>query len=223
MKIFPLFKNLFRFLKHTFLILMGILLIYFLSAVLLSFLKTHPPKLNCIPNNEIFITTNGVHLDIIVPVEKLDYYFKEKLGVLPHTKYISFGWGDKDFYINTPEWKDLTFKTAFKALFLKSETAMHVAFYTNTHRSWKILSLCESQLVTLNKYIENSFRETENGKLQKSAFPGYFENDLFYDAKGSFSLFNTCNIWVNRGLKKADVKTSVWSPFDLGVLYHLPE
>jgi len=21
--------------------------------------------------------------------------------------YVSFGWGDREFYINTPEWKDL--------------------------------------------------------------------------------------------------------------------
>jgi len=40
---------------------------------------------------------------------------------------------------------------------------------------------------------------------------------------GSFSLFNTCNVWVNKALKVTGIETSVWSPFDFGVLHHLPE
>jgi len=158
-----------------------------------------------------------------LPVKNIDTEFLKMLEILPQTKYVAFGWGDKQFYINTPEWKDLTIKTAFKALFLKSETAMHVTCYRNSFARWRKIKLCSSQLDSLNGYIEKSFQKNTNGSLQKIAVSGYNETDAFYAAKGSFSLFKTCNIWVNKALKVSGVETSVWSPFDLGVLYHLPE
>ncbi len=223
MKILFSFRKILSFLKYAIVFIMSIVLGYFISAVLFSVLKTHPPKINCPTEDQIFITTNGVHLDIILPVENIDPLFSEKLEILPNTKYVAFGWGDKQFYINTPEWKDLTFKTAFNALFLKSETAMHVTFYRNSYSTWRKLQLCSSQIDTLNIYIENSFQKDEKGSLQKIAVPGYYKTDTFYEANGSFSFFKTCNIWVNKALKETGVETSVWSPFDLGVLWHLRE
>jgi uncharacterized protein (TIGR02117 family) len=216
-------KRIFKLLKQFFIFLISSVIVYFVAALIFSVLKTHPPKTDCLAENEIFITTNGVHLDIVLPIKDINPEFLNQLEILPGTKYVSFGWGDKEFYINTPEWKDLTFKTAFKALFLKSETAMHFTCYSNAWRSWKTVKLCNLQLDVLNSYIENSFTKNDKGGLQKIAVAGYYESDAFYEAKGSFSLFKTCNVWVNKALKVAGVETSVWSPFDFGVLYHLPE
>jgi len=39
--------------------------------------------------------------------------------------------------------------------------------------------------------------------------------------KGSFSCFKTCNTWTNQTLKKAEIKTAIWTPFDSGILKHL--
>jgi uncharacterized protein (TIGR02117 family) len=218
-----IFKLIFNLLKPVFTFLFSAVILYFVAALVLSFMKTHPPKQDCLTDKEIYITTNGVHLDIVLPVENIEPEFLSQLEILPQTKYVSFGWGDREFYINTPEWKDLTFKTAFNALFLKSETAMHVTCYRGIGPDWKPVQLCDSQIEALNQYIMASFAKTQNGKLQRIAVPGYSENDAFYDAKGSFSLFKTCNVWVNKGLKETGVPTSVWSPFDFGILYHLPE
>lgn len=164
-----------------------------------------------------------MHLDIVMPLENIEPEFLCRLEILPGTKYVSFGWGDKEFYINTPEWKDLTFKTAFKALFLKSETAMHVTCYSTRYSSWRDIKICSSQLDLLNRYIEKSFSKNENGSFKKLTVPGYYENDFFFEAIGSFSLFKTCNVWVNNALKETGVPTSVWSPFDFGVLHHLQD
>ena len=199
------------------------IVVYFIFAVLFSFLKTIPPKQNCTATNEIFITSNGVHLDIILPVENVNPRFLEKLDILPGTKFVSFGWGDKEFYINTPEWSDLTFTTAFKVLFVKSKTAMHVICYENSYQSWKHLNLCDVQIDSLNRFIENSFKKTENGNVVKLDVKGYYNYDSFFAAKGSFSIFQTCNVWVNNALKEIGVKTSIWSPFDFGVLHHVPD
>lgn len=218
-----LLKRIFKLLKRILLFAFTLVAIYLLSALILSLAKTHPPKLDCFKENVIFFTSNGIHLDIVLPVENIETGFLKKLEILPGTKYVSFGWGDRRFYLNTPEWKDLTCKTALNALFLKSETAMHVTCYSQKYDSWEKLNLCSSQLDILVQYIENSFQKNENDSLQKIDAQGYYNNDAFYEAKGSFTLFRTCNIWVNRAQKETGIKTSVWSPFDFGILYHLPE
>ncbi|MBT3383067.1 MAG: DUF2459 domain-containing protein [Prolixibacteraceae bacterium] len=212
-----------KLLKKLLIFIIFVVAFYFVSALVFSLLKTHPSEFSCTVKKQIFITTNGVHLDIVLPVENIQPEFLEKLEVLKGTKYVSFGWGDKEFYINTPEWSDLTLPTAFKALFLKSETAMHVTCCRNSNQSWNKLFLCESQIDLLNKYIENSFLKTGNGKLIKLNVDGYNNYDSFFEAKGNFSFYKTCNIWVNQALKEIEVKTSVWSPFDFGILYHLQE
>lgn len=219
----PILQRALKLLKMTGIFISALIVTYFISAIILSVLKTHPPKLGCPFEHEIFISTNGVHLDIILPIEYIDTEFLKKLEVIHQAKYIAFGWGDKQFYLNTPEWTDLTFKTAFKALFLKSESAMHVTCYRNSYSSWRKIKLCSSQLDALTRYIENSFQKDQSGGFQKIEFPGYYYTDIFYEANESFTLFRTCNVWVNKALKVSGVETSVWSPFDLGVLYHLPE
>lgn len=214
-------KTTLQLLKKSLLAILIIIAGYIFTAFLFSFLPTHPPRHNCSPEFDIYISTNGVHLDIILPVENLDPQIVKKLDKLPETLFIAFGWGDKEFYIKTPEWSDLTFPVAFRALFLKSETAMHVTYLPWALSEWKKIRLCSWQLDKLNRYIENSFQKNENGNFVQMDFEGYSRFDSFYNAKESFSLFTTCNVWVNVALKEIEVKTSVWSPFDFGVLFHI--
>ncbi|MGC9354073.1 MAG: DUF2459 domain-containing protein [Mariniphaga sp.] len=214
-------KTSLKFLKNSLLSIVAGIVFYLACALFFSLLPTHPPKQTCLPGNEIFIASNGVHLDIIFPVENIEPQLLQSLDVLPGTLFIGFGWGDKEFYIKTPEWSDLTLPVAFKALFLKSKTAMHVTFYPYSFQSWKKLLLCSEQLKKLNRYVFNSFKKDNQGNLLKMDFGGYTMYDDFYNATGSFSIFHTCNVWVNVALKEIEVKTSVWSPFDFGILYHL--
>jgi uncharacterized protein (TIGR02117 family) len=211
------------FVKNILLIILTAAIVYFITAFFLSYLPAVPKNVNCTPDKTIYITSNGVHLDIVLPVSNIEAKLTEQLEVSPDIRFIAFGWGDKNFYAKTPEWSDLTVPVAFKALFLKSETAMHVTLYRQTYEHWREVKLCIHQLDSLNNYIENSFEKTETGKLQKTDFSGYSNSDSFYEAKGSFTLFKTCNVWTNNALKQTGIKTSVWSPFDFGVLYHLAE
>lgn len=212
-----------RALKYLVTLLIAGTVAYFLAALFLSYLPVIPKDRNCDPNKTIYITSNGVHLDIVLPVSNINKQFISKLEIPEGTQFVSFGWGDKNFYAKTPEWSDLTIPVAFKALFLKSESAMHVTLYRRSYSHWRTVKICDQQLDSLNAYIENSFEKTTDGAIQKSEFPGYTSSDHFYEAKRYFTLFRTCNVWTNNALKEIEVKTSVWSPFDFGVLYHLPE
>lgn len=195
--------------------------IYFFLSIILSFSPVTTPLPDCVPEKEIYISTNGIHADIIIPAHELDSDFLLQIQPLPATQFIAFGYGDKNFYIKTPEWKDLTFSVAFRALFLKSETSMHVTYYQWKARNWKSVKLCHQQLRTLIVYIESTFRYDQQGQLLKMEFEGYNKYDRFFEAEGNFSLFTTCNTWVNAGFKESEIRTAVWTPFDLGVLYHI--
>ncbi len=214
-------KRFFIYLKRTVWILFAFIAGYFFIAAILSFISTKTQKLDCVKTEQIFISSNGIHLDIVVPVKYLKKSFMDNLQVQDGVRYISFGWGDKEFYINTPTWGDLTFSTAFKALFLKSETAMHIVFYKTSYVQWKKIDLCEIQLENLSSFIESTFQKDKKKKFIKIGVSGYTKNDYFFEAHGSFSFYKTCNVWVNEALKKANIETSIWSPFVYGILYHI--
>jgi len=194
---------------------------YFLIALLLSIISTTPEKLDCEKDKQIFVSTNGVHLDIIIPKEYLQSEIETALETVRYVNYVSFGWGDKGFYLETPTWGDLKFSTAVKAMFLNSESAMHVTNYRRSYDDWERIMVCEEQLELIKSYIMDSFARDGSGKIIEIEDSGYTSYDTFYEATGSYSFISTCNSWVNRGLKKAKIKTSIWSPFDKGILYQI--
>lgn len=213
--------KIFRPVKFFLYSLVFLVILYFSLALLFSYLPTHPPDHDCTPGSTVYIASNGIHIDFIFPVNDRDSAFIPIPENLSTVRFVSYGWGDKNFYIKTPEWSDLTFLVAFKALFLKSEAAMHITFYQNFQPGWKEINLCDWQMNELNRYIENSFEKDKHGNPIKMKFEGYSRYDVFYEAKGSFSLIQTCNEWINKALKEIEIKTSVWSPFDFGVMYHI--
>lgn len=167
----------------------------------------------------IYFNTNGIHLDIIIPKNDIDSLLLKGINSGPDDKYLSFGWGDKDFYLNTREWKDLTFKTAFKALFLNSKTLLHVTRYRTKYVEWKEIKISAGELQKLNHYILQTFKTKKDGMKIILKNKGYSNNDDFYESKGSYSVFKTCNTWVNAGFKESGLKACLWTPFDFGLLH----
>ncbi|MEN0045609.1 MAG: DUF2459 domain-containing protein [Bacteroidota bacterium] len=210
-------RKIFRSIGKILLSLLGLILLYFLLALLLSHIPTNTQKLNCETKYQLYASTNGIHADLILPIEQLSPVFREQLNVKPTTAYIGFGWGDKKFYLETPTWSDLKFSTAMQAMFWKSETAMHITYYTRASRNWKSLEICKNQNEDLNQFIIDSFEQQEDESFIWTS-EGYGHYDEFYEANGSYSCLKTCNVWVNQALKQAEVKTPVWSPFDKGIL-----
>ena len=48
----------------------------------------------------------------------------------------------------------------------------------------------------------------------------YGNNDAFYEAKGSYSLFFTCNTWAANALKTAKKEAPLWTATQQGIFYH---
>lgn len=169
-------------------------------------------------NTYIYIKTNGVHLDLILPKDLISKPLLKGLYYKPTENYLAFGWGDENFYINTPTWDDLTVSNAFQALFLESSSLMHVTRYSQPKPNWIKIPVSTNQLQKINTYILNSFKTDTNQNKLLLKDKGYTSSDDFYKAKGSYSFYSTCNSWVNRGLKQSGLKACYWTPFDFGVL-----
>ena len=191
---------------------------YLIISLILTFIPVDGKKEVGERNKEIYISTNGVHLNIIIPKNQLDSKLLDGLKYFKDDKYFSFGWGDKDFYLNTPNWSDLTFKNAYHALFIKSSTLIHLTRYSTIGRDWVKIKVSQNQLNEINQYIYKTFYfDSLNNKILLNN-KGYSYNDDFYEALGSYSCFKTSNSWVNSGLKESDIKACLWTPFDFGLI-----
>ncbi len=209
-------KKVIRIFSLTIVILLLIPITYSIISLGLTYNIISPKE---VLNKEkvIYLNSNGIHLDIIIPTESIECYLTKNLSITSKEQYISFGWGDKNFYLNTKTWNDLKFSNVCTALFLKSETLMHVTKHSATDPNWVIVPLSEKQLKLLNTYIYNSFNVNVTGK--KTILPtSYGLHDNFYLANGSYSCLKTCNTWVNNAFRYAGLKSCLWTPYDFGVL-----
>jgi uncharacterized protein (TIGR02117 family) len=214
-------KIFWRSTKWISLTLLGAIMLYALLALILSWWSTNPPVHNCLADKKVYITSTGIHLDVVIPAEELPEGLLHVSYEDNSLRYAAFGWGERNFYLETPTWADLTLSNGAQALLVNSEPIMHITRYATLGNEWKEVKLCEEALQKLFAYIEDSFRKTEYGQWTAIAAAGYTEHDFFYEANGQYNAITTCNTWLNNALKAAEVKTSRWSPMTYGILYHL--
>ncbi|CAN5844079.1 TIGR02117 family protein [soil metagenome] len=223
-------KIYFRYFCFAILGFFGLLMLYFLMAFILGVTPVNrgfrPPTEGGI---NIFVASNGVHTDIIVPVRTP---FQDWSELIPYghfagidtATYIALGWGDKGFYIHTPTWDDLTVTTALRSLFWPTAAAMHTEYFRGEPRlyQWKEqLVITEEQYQRFVAYAKKYFQEGPNGNFILIEGAGYQDTDNFYEAHGRYHVYNTSNNWSNRALKKMGVRAAVWAPFDRAIRYQV--
>ncbi|MBB4805838.1 uncharacterized protein (TIGR02117 family) [Chryseobacterium defluvii] len=222
-------KMILMYLLKTLGIIVGIVAVYALLGYLLPFIEVSAKDDGEKKEVPIYIYTNGVHTDIVMPVKNdlQDWSgripFSNTLSKRTDYQYIGVGWGDKGFYLDTPTWADLKFSTAFKAAFWLSESAMHCTYYEKMKEGsdCKVIMISKKQYKDLVTFVENKFDRDQNGDFILIPTDAvYSDNDAFYDAKGTYSFLYTCNTWANDALKAAGQKAAFWTPSDFGIFQH---
>ena len=179
---------------------------------------------------DIFLSTNGMHTDFILPTRNKLFDWSTIIDSQPYEKdlhsypYLGVGWGDPGFYLELESWDKLSVKIAAKAMLMPTSTIMHIIGYEDLPQDTltvEKITISHSQYLHLCSYIYNDFTLNDNQKINLIPGVGYSNNDNFYHANGVYHAFHTCNYWVNKGLKKIGVRTSLWSPFDRGIFYQL--
>lgn len=192
---------------------------YIIVSVLLSMITVANDSPNAVKNNTIYLRTNGAHLDIILPKTVMTATLTHGLVTGVDDAYFAFGWGDENFYLNTPTWGDLTVSTACEALFMNSPALLHVTRYETPQANWIAIPASDDQIKKLCSYLQKTF--TTDRAASKIILPnkGYSTTDDFYRATGSYSCFKTCNSWVNTGFKESGLTACYWTAFDFGLLH----
>lgn len=227
--------GLFSFILKIIGAVLGLAVIYVGVSLVLSFIPIHR-DFQSVPDaaegTDVYIRSNGVHTDLVLPMTS---GVRDWRGVIPaqdlhneagELNYISFGWGDKGFYLETPTWADLKASTAFVAAFGLGSTAMHVEAVAQPKVGDMVrrVRVTDAQLAMLVAHVDQSFVYDAFGRIQKiNTQANYNEHDAFYEAVGRYSIFTTCNEWTRAGLSAAGIKTVVFSPHDAGVLRYLPQ
>lgn len=180
----------------------------------------------------VYVMTNGVHTDIVVPLknEVMDWTtltrFENTASKDSIFSYAAFGWGDKGFYLQTPEWSDLKLSVALSAMFHLGSTALHVDFLKTVRpdKNCKEIRISKAEYQKLVRYIKDTFRYDKQGKVIQiiNTRGGYGPDDAFYEANGAYDLFNTCNTWANSALKACDQKACWWTVTDRGIFHQYP-
>lgn len=208
-------------------IFIACIILYLASAFCLSLISVND-GVETNKEVKIYILTNGVHTDLVVPLrsEIMDWSryvrFENIVNKNTSAQYVAFGMGDKQFYLETPTWADLQLRIAFKAAFGLGTAAIHTTFYQQITESknCKSIYLSQADYQQLVNYIFNSFQKDSSDQFMHIQGHHYGKNDAFYEAVGRYSLLHTCNTWANNGLKAAGQKACLWTPFDMGIFYH---
>jgi len=214
-----------KFLKITLRVILGFIAfiaLYLLCAFGLSAISV-PAESFTSADVDIYIMTNGVHTDIVVPVKNdqadwtREVKFENTVGKDTTARYVGFGWGDKGFYLNTPTWAELKFSVAFKAATGLSTSAIHATYHKEVAESssCKKIAISKEQYGRLIAYINKSFKSDTAGHIIPiKTTANYGDSDAFYEANRRYNLFYTCNTWANNALKACGQKACLWTPMD---------
>lgn len=209
--------------------LLAIVALYFGSVAVLGAIPVNADFAPAADGVELCLRSNGVHSDFVLPTRSpaIDWRTQHPSVDFPRIAgardRIAFGWGDRQFYLETPTWADLKISTALVAVSGLGHAALHVEYLD--HRPAGERTACtrlsEAQHQALVDYIQSSFQRDAEGRVMRIDAPGYGSADAFYEAQGAFSLFVTCNEWVRRGLSASGIRAPAWAPFDGALLRQL--
>jgi uncharacterized protein (TIGR02117 family) len=166
----------------------------------------------------IYVADNGIHTDLVLPARdfadlvRLEHFADPRQAAQP---MVMFGWGDRDFYLNTPSWWDVNPIRVARALVGAGATVLHVSAVPAPGMGPKVrrLVLRPQEYARLVAYVRASFAG--------APVRGYGGHDAFYAARGGYSALSTCNEWSAGGLRAAGVRMGAWTPFASGVMQWL--
>lgn len=179
---------------------------------------------------ELFVETNGLHTGIIMPIQSDVHDWSDLIkpddldSPGRYGSHILVGWGHAGVYRNTEQWQDLRFSDAASAIFGSDDVLLHVYHlkypqaYPHYRRSFRV---SEAEYRKIVAAITTRFVLDSDGRPNPSI--GYGQDDLFYEAKGDYNAFYTCNSWTGDVLRQAGIRTGRWTPFQGGVMRWFPE
>lgn len=211
--------------------------LYFGGAVGLAAISIGGEAQDATDPVEIAIYVGPAHTDVVMPVTNAVQDWRAWLraaafaGDTTNFTHVAIGWGDRGFYLETPQWSDLKIATALTAVSGLGQAATHVEFMAAPalHEATADfhmvpVTIDAAHYRRLVEFVQSVFVRDDAGHPQAIPAHGYWYDgrDAFFEANGSYSLFRTCNVWTCEALRAAGLPRPLWSPFPGGVTRHLP-
>jgi uncharacterized protein (TIGR02117 family) len=210
-------------------ILLALPLAYFAGALIGGLVPANAGWREAERGVRIFVRTNGVHTWIMVPkaVAGIDW---RRIAQEEHIRdpryargnYLAIGYGNRDFYLNTPTWGDLSLRTALAAAFGRGPSLVHVEHEHDPRPDeyQQPIVLTAGEYRKLAAHIGRSF-DLSGGRSHPLLGRGYGPADVFYEARGPYNAYRTCNEWTGEALRAAGVRTGVWTPLSESIMLRL--
>jgi uncharacterized protein (TIGR02117 family) len=200
--------------------------IYFLAGWVGSSLPRNTAWREPVRGVEILIETNGVHTAVVMPLVTPQKDWRAEFPAsditAPNEPYthVSVSWGEREIFLHTPTWADLSPLTVLRIITVGGQGVLHVAHYVRPAPDATIrpLRLSEADYARLVRRIEPEIPPPAG----RRTYRGYGQNDVFYDGRGRYTAFRTCNQWTSDMLAAAGIRTGWWTPFAGGVMKWVP-
>jgi uncharacterized protein (TIGR02117 family) len=114
-------------------------------------------------------------------------------------------------------------KNAFLAAFGSGRSLMHADhdLAPRPNEFQRPIVLSHEQYARLAAFMRESFQRDAQGRTIPLLRRGYGANDMFYEANGSYNAFITCNEWTGRALRRAGVRTGLWTPLSQSIMWRM--
>jgi uncharacterized protein (TIGR02117 family) len=210
-------------------LLVGVPLFYILAGIIGSIIPANADWQELREGVPIYVGTNGVHTWIALPTvtEDVDWRPIADPAHIADPRYagdyLAFGFGNRDFYLNTPTWADLKLSTALAAFFGRGPALVHIDHLRDPKADeyQSRLLVTPEQYRRLAAHIRRSFRFDAQGEPIPLLGRGYGPADVFYEARGPYNGARTCNAWTGVALRAAGIRTGVRTPFSQSVMWRL--
>ena len=201
-------------------------LLFLLSAWIGSSIPRNATWTEAADGIEIMIGDNGIHTEIVMPLVspikdwRKTFPASDLLASDRDYTHVAVSWGEREVFLNTPTWGDLTLSSAFRAA-VGGDGLIHASHYVRPAPgpANRPLRISGRQYAKLVKIIEAQVPPPG----ARASYPGYGTYDVFYDAPGTYHLGNTCNQWTSDTLSGAGIKTGLWTPLPGGVMKWIEE
>ena len=154
--------------------------------------------------DKVYVIDHGIHTALVVETRDI----VDRLGLqdsfYSRFRFVEIGRGDAGFY----QEEEPQFSTTLKALFFSTPAVLHLRAYNSPpNRRYPLSYTLEVRLskraleklmdVIASSFVFNNLKAIELAK-------GSDEYSRFYQARGSYHMFYTCNNWTADMIQQAD-------------------
>lgn len=163
---------------------------------------TRPAAVRAPGEIPVYVVTHGWHTGVAMRASDIDFARWRPLPHAGEARYVEVGWGDRDFY-PAP---GFNLWYAFKALAWPTPGVLQITGFdappARRFPQSEVLELrvSPSAFAGLLAYIAASFEDDP-----APIAPALYAKGAFYPSREKFHLFKTCNVWVARALRAAQI------------------